>query len=135
MSRSASANDESRNFAPRKSIMEHVIDRVSIPPYQPSNAHWEITFSALGWERETIDKFWIIFCKINHSRSQEITIFEFLNYFNLDRSEYVEKCFEYFDTTGGDSIDFLEFMVSVWNICTLKIDTLTNFTFVSISAR
>ena len=128
-----STNDETKSFVARKSILEHVIDRVSIPPYQPSNAHWEITFSALGWGRETINKFWVVFCKINRSRSQEITVFEFLHYFNLDRTDYVEKCFEYFDTTGGDSIDFLEFMVSVWNICTLKIDTLTNFTFVSMS--
>lgn len=58
-------------------------------------------------------------------------MFEFLTWFNFERSKYVEKCFEYFDTTGGDTIDFLEFMISVWNICTLKVDTLTNFTFVS----
>lgn len=100
-----------------------------IPPYRPTNVHWETTFKALGWNRTIIEKFWVIFCRINRCRSGEISIFEFLNYFNLDRTQYVEKCFEYFDTTGGNDVDFLEFMVSVWNICTLDAQTLTNFTF------
>lgn len=111
------------------SAWEHYQNANYIPPYQPTNVHWEITFSALGWQRETIEKFWVVFCRINTSLSGEISIMEFLNYFNLDRTLYIEKCFAYFDTTGGDDIDFLEFMVSVWNICTLKIDTLTNFSF------
>mmetsp|Transcript_68822 Transcript_68822/g.102317 ORF Transcript_68822/g.102317 Transcript_68822/m.102317 type:complete len:410 (+) Transcript_68822:242-1471(+) len=108
---------------------EHMQNAYYIPPYVPTNMHWEMTFSALGWDRETIEKFWVVFCRINKSLSGEITILEFLNYFNMDRAPYVEKCFSYFDTTGGDDIDFLEFMVSVWNICTLNVETLTNFTF------
>ena len=93
------------------------------------NKHWEITFAALGFKREMLDQFWNIFCHMNTSGSGEIDVSEFLDYFQMDRTPYVEKCFAYFDTTGGDSIDFLEFMISVWNICTLKVDTLTNFTF------
>ena len=99
------------------------------PPYQPTNKHWEMTFAALGFDRETIEESWTIFCRINKSGNNEIVVSEFLDYFNMDRTPYIEKCFAYFDTTGGDSIDFLEFMISVWNICTMKIDTLTNFTF------
>lgn len=93
--------------------------------------HWEMTFQALGWDsnRQTIQKFWVYFHQINKSRSGEITMIEFLNYFNLDRTRYVEKCFDYFDTTGGNDIDFLEFMISVYNICTLDPETLVNFTF------
>ena len=112
----------------RKSLKDRVMDRFNTPTY-PINPHWEITFSALGWTRQTTETFWMVFCRINQSRSGEISMFEFLSYFDLDHSEYIEKCFKYFDTTGGDSVDFLEFIVSVWNICTLKNDTLTNFTF------
>ncbi len=115
----------------RTSIVDRVLDHVCTPVYQPTNKQWEVTFRTLGWDRNLIEDFWAVFCRINKSRSGEITIFEFLNYFNLDRSGYVEQCFNYFDTTGGDSVDFLEFIVSVWNICTMKVDTLTNFTFVS----
>ena len=116
----------------RKTVVDRVVENLCTPYYKPVNKQWEITFRALGWNRDLVQSFWTIFYRINQSHSGEITSFEFCNYFNLDRSEYVEKCFEYFDTTGGDSIDFLEFIVSVWNICTMKIDTLTNFTFVRI---
>jgi Ca2+-binding EF-hand superfamily protein len=40
-----------------------------------------------------------------------------------------ERCFRYFDVTGRGSVDFLEFVISVWNICTFKIDSLSNFAF------
>ena len=118
----------------RKSIVDRVIEHVCTPVYKPTK-QWEVTFMAVGWSRKTIEDFWTLFCRINKSRTGEITIFEFLNYFNLDRSEYVEKCFHYFDTTGGDTVDFLEFIVSVWNICTMKANTLTSFTFVSYSSK
>jgi len=35
----------------------------------------------------------------------------------------------HFGPTGGGGVDFLEFMVSVWNVFTFKIDLLSNFTF------
>jgi hypothetical protein len=124
---------EDSKLCRRKSFVDRIIDHICTPIYNPSDyPQWGITFNAIGWNRNTIEDFWTLFCRINKSRTGEITIFEFLNYFNLDRSEYVDKCFYYFDTTGGDSIDFLEFMISVWNICTMKVDTLTNFTFVSL---
>jgi len=106
-----------------------VHERYHVPTYRPKGSHWDMTFTALGFPPSTVQKFWIVFCRINKSRSGEISILEFLNYFNLDRTSYVEKCFSYFDTTGGDDIDFLEFMVSVWNICTLDARTLSFFTF------
>jgi Ca2+-binding EF-hand superfamily protein len=87
-----------------------------------------MTFSALGWKRYIIEKFWRLFCKINHS-SGAIKLEHFLDFFDLDWTKWTERCFTYFDTTGGGDIDFLEFMVSVWNVCTFRVDSLSNFTF------
>ncbi len=44
---------------------------------------------------------------------------------------FIERCFEYFDCTheGDKKVDFLEFVVGVFNICTFNIDTLTRFAF------
>jgi len=97
--------------------------------YQPTNEHWELTFKELGWSHQTIESFWKIFCRINSSCTGEISFTEFLEYFELQKTRYTERCFEYFDTTGGNSIDFLEFMISVWNVCATNPDTLTNFAF------
>ena len=72
-------------YLKRRSIVDRVVDHVCTPIYQPTNQQWEVTFKTLGWDRSTIDDFWAVFCRINKSRTGEITIFEFLNYFDLDR--------------------------------------------------
>ena len=111
-----------------KKAKKHYNEKYYIPPYRPSNRNWEMTFAALGWKRRTIEKFWKMFCRINHS-SGAIQLEHFLDFFDLDWTKWTERCFSYFDTTGGGDIDFLEFMVSVWNVCTFKIDSLSNFSF------
>lgn len=103
--------------------------KINIPPYKPTNPDWNIAFRALGLDYITIKKFWLVFCRANKSRDGQICMDEFLEYFRLERTGYVEKAFRYFDTTGGGEIDFLEFVVSVWNVCSLNPQTLTNFTF------
>ena len=118
-----------QNSWQRNSILDSAVDYVCTPIYKPKVIEWEATFRALGFKRITIEKFWSIFYRVNKAKNGSMTMYEFLNYFDLDRSLYVEKCFEYFDVSGGETIDFLEFVISVWNICTLKNDTLTNFTF------
>lgn len=120
-----------RQHASRMSgaVKKHIHDKYYIPPYRPVNRNWEITFASLGWKRRTIQKFWRLYCRINTSHDGGIKLEEFLYFFDLDWTPWTERCFRYFDTTGGGDIDFLEFMVSVWNVCTLKIDTLSNFAF------
>lgn len=119
--------------ATRKSLLARVFTPSNTTTYQPTNVQWEVTFKALGWNRDTIEQFWQIFTRMNQSKSGEITPLEFYTFFDMEDKaslDYIEKCFSYFDSTGSsDGIDFLEFIISVWNICTLKISTLTNFTF------
>lgn len=85
-------------------------DKFYIPPYRPSNRNWEMTFSALGFDRKTVEKFWRLFRQINRS-SGAIQLDHFLAHFCLDWTPWTERCFRYFDTTGGGDIDFLEFMI------------------------
>jgi Ca2+-binding EF-hand superfamily protein len=109
----------------RKQIMS---EKYYSPPYRPTNRHWEMTFASLGFDRRTIEKFWRLFCQINHCTGT-IQLEEFLEHFDLDWTPWSERCFNNFDTTGSGDIDFLEFMITVWNICTFRIDSLSNFTF------
>lgn len=106
-----------RNKWNKTSAIDRTVKRICTPVYKPKDKHWEIAFAALVLTRQIIEHLWTVFYLINKSNSGDLSIFEFLNYFRFDRSLYVEKCFEYFDVTGGDSIDFLEFVVSVWNMC------------------
>ncbi|KAL3770976.1 hypothetical protein ACHAW5_000378 [Stephanodiscus triporus] len=103
-------------------------DKYYTPPYRPTNRHWEMTFASLGFNRRTIEKFWRLFCQINNC-TDTIRLEHFLEHFDLDWTPWSERCFKNFDTKGSGEIDFLEFMITVWNICTFKIDSLSNFTF------
>lgn len=109
-------------------VRKHLHDKYYIPPYRPTNRNWEMTFASLGFNRKMIEKFWRIFCQINNCTG-EIQLEHFLEHFDLDWTPWTKRAFLYFDTTGGGDIDFLEFMISVWNVCTFKIDSLSNFTF------
>ena len=109
-------------------VKKQIHDKYYTPPYIPSNRHWEMTFASLGFTRKTIEKFWRLFCQINNC-TDSIHLEHFLEYFDLDWTSWNERCFSIFDTTGSGDVDFLEFMITVWNICTFKIDSLSNFTF------
>ena len=118
-----------RTLAIVESQWDNYRQKRRIPPYKPTNPDWNIAFRALGLDYATIKRFWNIFCKANKSRDGQICMDEFLEYFRLDRTGYVEKTFHYFDATGGGEVDFLEFVVSTWNVCYPDPQTLTNFTF------
>ena len=86
-----------------------------IPPYEIKNTHVEATFAALGWKRKTVERLWVVFCRIRQARNNktfdgEITKDAFIQYFRDDFQQsqsYIEKCFQYFDTTGSGTIDIL----------------------------
>jgi hypothetical protein len=84
----------------------------SIPPYPHDDEDFEITFTALGLSAKTVDQFYKIFYKMNRSQDGEVSILEFMNFFNFNRTVYVAKAFLYCDTVGGGEMDFLEFIVS-----------------------
>lgn len=98
-------------------------------PYEPNNEHWESTFRELGWNPSTVEMFYQVFHRMNTSYTGEVSFEEFVQFFQLNKTKYTRRCFEYFDIIGGNSINFLEFMVSVWNICTSNPDTLVKFAF------
>lgn len=55
-----------------------------------------------------------------------IHIVELLTFFDLERTKFTERVFGIFDEDGSGCIDFREFVVSLWNYCTLTNATLGN---------
>ena len=98
-----------------------------IPP-TPTNETWEVILASLGLNQTTITKFWRLFCQINNC-SGTMQIEHFLEHFDLEWTHWTERCFKYFAITSGGEVDFLAFVVGVVTICTLKVDTLSNFAF------
>ena len=70
-----------------------------------------------------------VFDKIDANQSNFIDIDEFCKYFKLERSIFVDRCFSIMDTDGNGEIDFLEFVVCVWNYCSFDIPALSKFAF------
>jgi len=88
-----------------RGILEPLGCYFSIPPYQPDNQDWETTFKALGLNYKDVNKFHGVFYKMNKSHDGEVSIIEFMNFFDLNRTQYVAKAFEYCDTVGGGEMD------------------------------
>ena len=114
----------------------HYHNKYYIPPYRPTNRQWEITFASLGFNRKTIEKFWRLFCRINHS-SGAIQLEHFLRHFRLEWTHWTERCFKYFDTTGGPRQPIWRVMAQwednstypslPYSVITLQIDCLGQF--------
>ncbi|ETW02772.1 hypothetical protein, variant 1 [Aphanomyces invadans] len=53
-----------------------------------------------------------------------INIFEFLDYFELTKTEFSKKTFKLMDKDGSGQVDFEEFVLSLWNFCTISLSWL-----------
>ncbi len=122
----SSSQEWARDLSTRIKRRIHEKQKDPIPPYSPTNKQWEDCFASMGFKRCTIEKFWHLFHQINRCTGT-VRMEHFFEYFCLDRTPWTERCFRYFNAT--DSVDFFQFMLSVWSICTFKVDTLSNFAF------
>ena len=52
-------------------------------------------------------------------------MFEFLMFFDMEKSLFMTRFFELMDTSHNGGIDFIEFVVAMWNFCTLTPRALT----------
>ena len=56
-----------------------------------------------------------------------IELVELLVHIDLERTKFTERIFSIFDEDGSGQIDFREFVLSLWNYCTLSNATLGIF--------
>ncbi len=60
-----------------------------------------------------------VFERMDTDKSNSIGMAELLGHIDLPRTAYTEKIFTIFDKDKSGAIDFREFVLSVWNYCTL----------------
>lgn len=70
-----------------------------------------------------------VFRKVDLDGSGTIGLPELLAHINLERTKFTERIFSIFDEDGSGEIDFREFVLSLWNYCTLTKATLDMFAF------
>jgi Ca2+-binding EF-hand superfamily protein len=79
---------------------------------------------ALALTEKAVEKFWKIYRKIDLDGSGSIEIKEMLVHFDIDRTKFTKRVFGIFDEDNSGYIDLREFILSLWNYCTLGKATL-----------
>ena len=78
-----------------------------------------VVFHNLQLSRTDLKKMYKVFTVMDIDGSGSISLAELLAHLDLPRTAYTEKIFTIFDDDGSGAIDFREFVLSVWNYCTL----------------
>lgn len=86
---------------------------------------WE----SLGFTEPDLTYMYEVFCSIDADGSGQISLTEMLDHLDVDRTSFAKRVFSIFDEDLSGEIDFREFVLSMWNYCTLTRNTLILFAF------
>eukprot|EP01031_Cornospumella_fuschlensis_P044081 gene44081-53892_t len=86
-------------------------------------------FDALKLTPREVRSLYRIFMKVDIDHSGTVGLKELLNYLEMGEAVFKDRVFSIFDEDGSGQIDFREFVLSLWNYCTLSKATLDVFAF------
>ena len=89
----------------------------------------EKAFKAMGLGDKDVGQFYTLYRKMDKDNGGSIDIQEFYRYFRLQRSPFCDRVFQVMDGDGSKELDFVEFVVSLWNFCSLNKGGLILFAF------
>jgi Ca2+-binding EF-hand superfamily protein len=87
-------------------------------------AGWMETFAAMKLSKGEVQKLYKIFRAVDVDGSGEIALAELLVHIDLERTSFTKRIFSIFDEDSSGEIDFKEFVIALWNYCTLTKSTL-----------
>jgi len=90
---------------------------------------WNDHFKILSLSLSDVKNLYKIFSRVDFDNSGDISLAELLAHINLDRTKFTERIFSIFDDDKSGQVDFHEFVLSLWNYCTLTKATLDMFAF------
>mmetsp|Transcript_15873 Transcript_15873/g.23906 ORF Transcript_15873/g.23906 Transcript_15873/m.23906 type:complete len:443 (-) Transcript_15873:342-1670(-) len=86
-------------------------------------------FKNIGLSKYEVNKFFMLYNKIDCDHSGLISSTELFNYLRLETTELAIKMFNSFDIDGNARLDFCEFTLSMWNFLTLSTNLLPSLVF------
>ena len=87
------------------------------------------TFESLGLKEDDVARLHEQFLLIDKDSSGSIELWEMLDHLDLKRNRFAKRVFAIFDVDGSNEIDFREFVVALWQYCTLGRPQLVMFAF------
>ena len=89
----------------------------------------KVYFDYINLKESEVGLLYEVFLDIDYDNTKTILLNELLNYLLIDETLYIKKIFLIFDIDQSAFLDFREFVVSVWNYCTLNPKNLAIYTF------
>lgn len=80
---------------------------------------WLKIFKALGLRYGEIRKLHKVFRNMDEDSDGLLSVGDILSILNIERTRFTERIFEVFDSRRTGVFDFREFVLSLWNYCTL----------------
>lgn len=88
-----------------------------------------VQYRAMKMSTADIRSLFYSFREVDMDGSGSIGLAELLAFVDLPRTKFTEKIFSIFDEDKSGEVDFKEFVLALWNYCTLTSATLDNFAF------
>lgn len=82
-------------------------------------ASYKREFEVLCLSEADVGKLFQIFQNVDVDGSGNIELAELLVHLDVERTPFTKRIFSLFDEDGSGEIDFREFVLSVWNYCSL----------------
>lgn len=92
-------------------------------------AAWMELFASLKLTKAEVKQLYRLYCRVDRDGSGSVDIVELLALFDIERTRFTEQIFTAFDNDGSGKVDFREFVMSLWNYCTIGPAALEIFTF------
>lgn len=103
--------------------------KISIYVREPSLVPHRPVFEALQLSPEEVEQLHDMFCSFDHDRSGFVSTHELFATLAKDSTSFRDRVFAMFDEDGSGQIDFREFVLTLWNYCTLSKASLIVFAF------
>lgn len=94
------------------------------PVHRNVPADWIVQFHALQISNTDVNKLYDLFHFIDTDNSGTLDILELFNFLDVEVTPFTKRVFTIFDPNQSGKVDFREFVISMWNYCTLGKNTL-----------
>jgi Ca2+-binding EF-hand superfamily protein len=90
---------------------------------------WHEQFEALKLTTQELNRLYKAFVSYDLDESKGMDYAELLTALNLSKNRFTTRAFSVFDLDGDGELNFKEFVLSFWNVCTLNKETLYSLAF------